>query len=95
MAVPKYEKLFNPILQALHALGGSGRNDEIADEVARSLRLGDSDLAETTSNGTQSRFEYRLAWARSYLKAFGLLENSETRVLCINPRSTGNNPVAC
>ena len=29
--VPKYHELMNPLLQALHNLGGSGSNDEIRD----------------------------------------------------------------
>jgi Mrr N-terminal domain len=62
------------------------RLPELADEVARLLSLTDSDLAETTRDGAQSRCEYRSAWARSYLKAFGLLENSERGVWSLTPR---------
>lgn len=86
MPVPTYDKLFNPTLQALHGLGGSGRIDEIVDEVARILQLSDADVAETTKKGTLSRFEYRLAWARSYLKAFGLVDNSERGVWSLTPQ---------
>ena len=80
MSVPKYDQLFNPILDAIHKLGGSASIEELVEEVARSLALSDRDLAETVTNGAQSRFEYRLAWARSYLKAFGVLQNSERGV---------------
>jgi restriction system protein len=40
----------------------------------------EQDLAITTKAGGISQFEYRLAWARSYLKTFGLLDNSERGV---------------
>jgi restriction system protein len=86
MPVPSYDRLFNPTLDALHKLGGSASIEELVDEVARLLALSDSDLAETIPNGTQSRFEYRLAWARSYLKAFGLLQNSERGVWSLTAR---------
>lgn len=86
MPVPPYDRLFNPTLEALHNLGGSASIEELADEVARLLGLTDADLAETVPNGTQSRFEYRLAWARSYLKAFGLVQNSERGVWSLTVR---------
>lgn len=76
MAIPKYDELFNPLIVGLTRLGGSGTNAEIVDEVARVLGLSDAEVDEQTSRG-QSRFAYRLAWARSYLKAYGLLTNSE------------------
>lgn len=77
MSIPKFDQLFTPALQALHNLGGSASIEELVDEVARLLGLSDIELAETTRDGSQARFAYRLAWARSYLKAFGLLQNSE------------------
>jgi restriction system protein len=86
MPVPSYDRLFNPTLEALHKLGGSASIEELVDEVARLLALSDTDLAEAIPNGTQSRFEYRLAWARSYLKAFGLLQNSERGVWSLTAR---------
>jgi restriction system protein len=33
MAIPKYDELFNPVLRALHALGGSATNQELEDKV--------------------------------------------------------------
>lgn len=39
MTVPKYDDLFNPLLQALHNLGGSGSNSEIETEVSSILKL--------------------------------------------------------
>ena len=81
MPVPSYDRLFNPTLEALHKLGGSASIEELVDDIARLLALRDSDLAEAIPNDTQSRFEYRLAWARSYLKAFGLLRKLGARSL--------------
>lgn len=86
MAVPRFDRLFNPTLRALHNLGGSASIDELVDEVARILDLSDADLAERIKGGTRSRFDYRLTWARSYLKIFGLIENSERGIWSLSSR---------
>lgn len=75
MTVPKYDELFNPLLEALRNLGGSASIPEQEDEVASILKLSEKDLAEI-HRGNRTKFSYRLAWARNYLKRFGLLENS-------------------
>jgi len=79
MPIPKFDQLFNPLLRALQQLGGSASNAELVDEVGKILGLSDEELEEQTSRG-QPRFAYRLAWARSYLKIFGLINNSERGV---------------
>lgn len=75
----KYDDLFNPTLTALHKLGGSGSIEEIEEEVAKLLSLTDDQVSEI-HRGNTSKLSYRLAWARNYLKRFGLLENSSRGV---------------
>lgn len=75
----KYDDLFNPTLKALHNLGGSGSIQEIEEEVATTLKLTDEQVSEI-HRGNTSKFSYRLAWARNYLKRYGLLENSSRGV---------------
>ena len=70
-----YDDLFNPTLQALHDLGGSCTISELEDRVARILRLSDDDL-NVMHRGNKTKFSYRLGWARTYLKKYGLIENS-------------------
>ena len=84
MAIPKYHELFNPILSAMHSMGASASIQELNDLVAESLGLSDSDPEETKPNG-QPAFAYRMAWARSYLKAVGLLNNSQRGVWSLTP----------
>lgn len=79
MAVPKYDEMFNPLLQALRNLGGSASITEQEDEVASLLKLSEADLSEI-HRGNRTKFSYRLAWARNYLKRFGLLDNSSRGV---------------
>lgn len=67
MAVPTYDKLFNPVLTAMKNLGGSARNDEIEEEVIKILNLGENDVNDL-HRGNTTKLAYRLAWARNYLK---------------------------
>ncbi len=77
--IPTYDRLMNPVLQALRELGGSGSTDEIYQRVAENLQLPESVLTvlhdQETSN--QTEVQYRMAWARTYLKKFGFLESPQ------------------
>jgi restriction system protein len=74
--VPTYDALLLPILQALKNLGGSGTIEEINDEVIRILNLSDEVLNVFHGNTSKSEVEYRSGWTRTYLKKYGLIENS-------------------
>lgn len=84
MSVPKYDDLFDPLLQAMHRLGGSASVSEQEDMVATVLRLSDKELSEI-HRGNRPKFSYRLAWARNYLKRYGFLENSSRGVWALTP----------
>ena len=71
----KYDDLFNPTLEALKNLGGSGAITEIEEQVIEILQVSDDEVNEIHREST-TKLSYRLAWARNYLKRFGLLENS-------------------
>ncbi len=77
-----FHELFNPTLQALHKLGGSGTNQEIHDEAVVILELSDEEIALPHKPGksNQTRIAYRLGWVRTWLKRYGLLENSSKGV---------------
>ncbi|SFE08360.1 restriction endonuclease [Spirosoma endophyticum] len=81
----KYDDLFNPTLTALHKLGGSGSIEEIEEEVAKILNLTDGQVNEI-HRGNTSKLSYRLAWARNYLKRYGLLENSSRGIWALTER---------
>ena len=74
--IPTYDRLMNPLLKALRDLGGSGSTDEIYQRVSENLKLPEDVLSvlhdPETSN--QTEVQYRLAWARTYLKKFGFLK---------------------
>ncbi|QDV36621.1 restriction endonuclease [Tautonia plasticadhaerens] len=76
--VPAYHQLFNPVLLALRELGGSGSLHEINEKVVELLAFSEEVLGRLHSpeQGNEREVEYRLAWARTYLKKFGLIDNS-------------------
>lgn len=87
MGVPPYHELFNPTLRALKALGGSASIGELVDQVIEDLQL-PSDVVEIphgSGNRNQTELEYKLAWARTYLKNYGLVTNSERGVWALTP----------
>lgn len=75
----KYDELFNPVLQALHQLDGSGSNDEIEEKLVSILNLSNEEI-EDIHRGNTTKLSYRAAWARNYLKRLGLIENSSRAV---------------
>jgi restriction system protein len=85
MSVPKYDDLFNPLLQALHELGSSASVAELEDRVAALLHLSEEDIS-VIHKGNRTRFSYNLAWARTYLKKFGLITNSSRGVWALTPQ---------
>ncbi len=85
MPVPKYHDLFNPLLETMKRLGGSASISELDEEVTKSLHLTDEDIAEPHDE-RRTEIQYRLAWARTYLKAYGLLDNSERGIWVLTPK---------
>ena len=85
--VPRYHELFNPLLEALHELGGSGTNDEIYETVLDQSDLSDeiAEVPHDPEKSNRTELEYRLAWARTYLKKYGVINNSERGVWVIKP----------
>ncbi len=85
--VPQYDLLINPLFQALKQLGGSGSIEEIYEKVTENLKFSEEvlSISHNPDNSNQTEVEYRLAWARTYLKKYGVLENSSRGVWAIVP----------
>ena len=80
--VPAFDALMNPVIQALESLGGSGTIEEINNKASETAGLSDEQLEvlHNPEKGGQTEVEYRLAWSRTYLKKYGILENSSRGV---------------
>lgn len=63
--VPGYRSYFNPVLQALRALGGSASIEELNARVTSDMNLSSDMLAvpHDPEHGGQSEVAYRIAWA--------------------------------
>jgi len=75
MTVPRHDQMMNALLQALRDLGGSASISELEERTAALLKLSESDLNEIHRRN-RTKFSYRLAWTRNYLKRYGLVDNS-------------------
>jgi len=71
----KYDQLFKPTIDALKQLGGSGSINEIEEKIIDIMHLNEDEINDIHKNNT-TKLSYRLAWARTYLKKFGLIDNS-------------------
>lgn len=75
MPIPSFEDLLQPTLDSLRQLGGLQTIAAINRGVSSSLALTSGELAHPHGDSKQTELEYRLAWARTYLKHFGLIDN--------------------
>ena len=87
--LPTFDQLMNPLLGALRALGGSGSVDEIYAKTAEMTSLSEEILAQLhdAEKSSQTEVGYRLAWARTYLRKYGLLENSSRGVWALTEKA--------
>ena len=87
-SIPTYDQLMNPTISALRALGGSGTIAEIYATVVEQQGLSDQQLEQlhNPERGSQTEIEYRLAWARTYLKKYDILENSARGVWALTAK---------
>lgn len=89
---PTYRELIIPTFDALKMLGGSGTNDEIYSKVISIMKLSDEAVDEPHLGSTnQSELQYQLAWARTYLKNYGIIINSSRCVWSITSEFTNEN----
>jgi len=83
--VPTYDRMLWPGLQALIEMGGSASNQEHLDRVVQLMNIPEDVQALPHKDGPMTAVGYRLAWARTYLKKAGAVENSERGVWSITP----------
>jgi restriction system protein len=84
--IPRYGQLIVPTFIALKKLGGSGKNDEILDQIVLDMKIPD-EVVDILHKGrtNKSELSYQADWARTYLRLYGVIENSARGVWTIKP----------
>lgn len=86
VGVPTYDQLLNPALEALRNLGGSASTTELLEQVIEDLQPSKEVIEQPhPGKSNQTELGYRLAWARTYLKKYGLITNSTRGVRALTP----------
>jgi restriction system protein len=78
-----------PTPRALKALGGSGTNEEILSKIIELGRIPEEVQAVQSPGHFASRLDYNVAWAKSYLKKVGAIDNSSRAVWSITKEGAG------
>ena len=76
MDISKHYNFYKYVIEALKELGGSGRNEEILDKIVLLANLTDQDVEKLHVGGPRTVIDYQVAWAKTYLKEYGLIENT-------------------
>ncbi|MFN9302954.1 MAG: restriction endonuclease [Candidatus Kapaibacterium sp.] len=83
--LPSFKELIIPTINALIELGGSGTVEEINTKVYEIAKLKEETLQiPHGEDGSLTEIDYRLSWSRTYLKKYGLLENSSRGVWALS-----------
>jgi len=74
MAVPDFQSFFKPLLD-LAADGKEHSMQEARDVIAKVMALSDEDMNDLLPSGTQTKFDNRVSWAKSYFVQAKVLES--------------------
>jgi restriction system protein len=72
---PQFVQYFQPVIDALIELGGSGQPSEVKELIAEKLNITEEEQSEQISSG-ESRFSSKVSWARFYLAKADLIDSS-------------------
>jgi restriction system protein len=85
MAVPDFQSFFKPLLD-LAADGKEHSIQEAREVIAKVMALPEADLREPLPSGIQTKFENRVAWAKSYFIQAKVLESPRRSIFRITQR---------
>ena len=75
MSIPDYQTIMKPLLEYLNKNPGPHRLQDVVDELSKFFNLTEEERKELLPSGQQAKIDNRVAWARTYLKKAGLLED--------------------
>lgn len=73
MAVPDFQSFFKPLLE-IAADGKEHSMKEAKELIAQKMNLSEEDIKELLPSGTQTKYDNRIAWAKSYFVQAKVLE---------------------
>ena len=85
MAVPDFQSFFKPLLE-IAADGKEHSLREARERIAKTMSISEQDLKELLPSGIQTKFENRVAWAKSYFVQAGVFETPRRGYFCITNR---------
>jgi restriction system protein len=85
MAVPDFQSFFKPLLD-IAADGKEHTMREAREKIAAEFNLNQDDLSELLPSGTQTKFDNRVAWEKSYFVQAKVLESPRRAYLKITER---------
>lgn len=91
--IPTAAELLNPTLAAIRALGGSATIAEIENRVTADLGLPEGVTQVPHSRSSRTELAYRLAWARTRLKIYGVIDNTPGGVWYFTPKGENTETV--
>jgi restriction system protein len=81
--VPTFDALMRPTLEALKVMGGSGSNEELLAKIIEVANIPPKVQAVQHTDHRQTKLNYNLAWAKTYLKKVGAIDNSNRGIWSI------------
>jgi len=85
MAVPDFQSFFKPLLE-IASDGNEHSMKEARELIAKKMNLSEEDLKELLPSGTQTKYDNRVAWAKSYFVQAKVLESPRRAVFRITDR---------
>jgi len=96
VSVPSFDELIWPAIRALKAMGGSGTNEELLAKVVELENIPPEVQAfQHNDSNRETKLGYNLAWAKTYLKKVGAVENSHRGVWSVTQEGEKLSPSDC
>ena len=65
MNIKRHDSFFDPVVEALKLLGGSGTNQEILEKVIQITKLSGEEIEFLHLDGPRTKVDYSIAWAKT------------------------------
>lgn len=85
MAVPDFQSFFKPLLQ-IASDGKEHSMKEARELIAKNMNISDEDMKEMLPSGAQTKYDNRIAWAKSYFVQAKVLASPRRAYFQITPR---------